>query len=547
MSVGLSVPIPADGWQGSGASRAADLVASHVHEIPGGKIQSPTITIMRMTIENLRPSLRVLAIVAIGIQPLVGQDENKTEASESEHALIVTQLGWGYDINGRFCHEDAFTRPIFMIADEASDQRDYYRFNRSLGYEGVTKSGKSAREFSDQLAASAGVSYEGGAFSGELELEYGYQKSGKSERSYVVDQRSITRFRVRLEGAKIRPEVQVAIDTADPETVIRTYGAFYASDLYYGAKLSFRSSAENTEETKNESIDARVVASGWGVTGKASASRELNSLESKLASNATLKAYGGDAGVLTQSNFSDEKYEEWQNSIKEGNIALAHFGSNSLKPIWDLATTGARQQQLKATAIRLYPKIEIMIAKVTPPPRELTEVEKFALLRKDKAAYHQNVHIYLQEVTAQDQGGEYVTDAHNGTDWYFPILGSKPQKIKLSRVDRQNAHLKNGDEVWMWYDGSDVGSWNPRWQSDRWLYVGANQNAAHWCENGSGAQYNWRIYIKGRDAADKEVIKEGDQVYIENAGYPGKYLQREQGKFLDCNAGAKYWLMKIAR
>ncbi len=464
-------------------------------------------------------SLSVGMAVLLFNLPGAFAQEDKTSATASEHQLIRSQLGYGYNINGKYCNRDSFTEAIFEIPKDGSEQESAYDFTRDPAFEGGTTSGSDSRQFTQSLAAKAGASYEGAAFSGELNAEFNFNENSTSESSFILDQRALTLFRVTMTTRTIKPEVRADIDQMPAEQFIRKYGTHYARDLYYGGNVTFRSSATNTSSDKAESFDVSAVASGWGAKGSASVKSDLNETEKKLRSNVTLKSYGGQPGVVTQTNFDDSTFDAWKETVP-ANIGLAAFGSRSLVPIWELASTPTRMNELKAAATRLNPVLKTAGAR---------KAELRAQLRSYKA--------YGEIIYLQESGGDYVTDAHNGTDWYFPVLGNKPQKVEIRRTDygKTDNVLRNGDTVWFWYQGSDVADWNARWKEDRWLYVGENQDAAHWCENGSGAQYEWNIFIKGVDPATKEIIRAGDEVAIESRGYGGRYLVREQGKFLDAN------------
>ena len=470
-----------------------------------------------------------VACVLLAPFSAIADDENKTGASESEHGLIVTQLGWGYDINGRYCHEDAFMRPIFEVSDDADRQKEFYRFNRSLGFDGTTKSGKSASEFAQQLAVSAGISYEGGAYAGELQAEYGFDTRTKKDRSFVMDQRSITRFRVRLKpNVKVIPKVQRDIDNAPAMEVIKKYGAYYARDLYYGGNLTFRSSAENTEKSKNDSINVKVVASGWGVSGNAGVSGEMNSLETELSSNMRLKAQGGDAGVLTQSNFSDDRYQEWQSTIKSGNIALAKFGSQSLAPIWDLASTPKRKGELKAAAVKLNPKMVIAKTKPKALPEPIRLVSRIHL------EHHFHVPVFVSGVKGK-----------------YPIHGNSKAEIHLYHKWAQDATTPNNNRQYELRNGSPIrlamvnqGTGNNVWftiQSGKDMYLS---------DNGSQPKAQWKIW-KGNSKHTglildtNLVIRDGDWIALENAAYNKRYLRHDNDEYFDIQNEGEYGFFKI--
>ncbi|MCA9450133.1 MAG: hypothetical protein KC931_23625, partial [Candidatus Omnitrophica bacterium] len=202
---------------------------------------------MKKTFSHSRFRRRLLSFVTFGalssatVSQVWSQDD-KITASIREHEIIMLTLGRGYRTNGKYCSRQEFTRPIFAIPEDAADQKQAYTFGPLTGLEYVQEGGSSAQEFSKELGASAGVSYNGGTFSGEITANYSYDSTSKEEASFVIIQLALDYFSAELKkGLPVIPEVQKDIDSMGAETLFYTYGTHFAQKLYYGGNLTFRS------------------------------------------------------------------------------------------------------------------------------------------------------------------------------------------------------------------------------------------------------------------------------------------------------------------
>ncbi len=378
--------------------------------------------------------------------------------------------------------------------------------------------GSTIKDYSSKLSASVGVSGSAGMFSASVSTSFNSEAYESSENSFYTLKKVYHYYRLDLdmERATLLPQVKADIDNMPPNQLFDKYGTHYVKSAFIGARVVLNTYINKSEYSNATNFSASLKASYGAVSGDASVSTDTEESTRKFSSNSSLQIYGGDpllsGNILNGLGNKKQNYDAWVASTKvvDGHT-LADFGNQGLQAISDLASTPARQADLKK-ALNEY-----LESKGTPLPVPKTLVKKNSVFGLQSAdSRWVSIPLFKGFV-----GGAVYYPLVVGTEnvaGFFTFEPSSSEKI----MHGANVTIRFvADKLYPhWNEGKTEVEQNQDWLKKNFLKVGGGIIPhAHYWDNSSDC--NW--VIQKVDGRDGDPIFDGDQVYIYHSNQK-KYL-----------------------
>ncbi|MEM7012657.1 MAG: MAC/perforin domain-containing protein, partial [Verrucomicrobiota bacterium] len=249
-------------------------------------------------------------------------------------------LGYGYDaMSNQFGYADRLavkSAKIFDVSPEHRMVTSYLETKTNI----IKTFGKTASEYSQNLAAGLeiGVSY--GAFSGEVSSKIGGANSTAKDRALFtqMDKRVVAFAVLRMKEQKVYsyrsswgfypppsvslensfvPEapvnpaflkdVEAAFrDGGGAKSIIDKYGTHYITGLTFGGRMDITRTESSSVETNRNSMSLAVEASYGVVSGKATLDKSSSESNSRSDSETLLTFNGGELVGLNAENYFDQ-------------------------------------------------------------------------------------------------------------------------------------------------------------------------------------------------------------------------------------------------
>lgn len=272
-------------------------------------------------------------------------------------------VGYGYDVFGEYANQKSkkryclFTYANYTKSIVGSKQFDIPKnvivedvsahFNKSI-------SGKSKRDYSKSLSAEAGLKYEGFLFEGTINASYSKYLSGKEQTFYFTFMDANSKRRISLDiigddisllKTMLEPRFSTNIDNMDPKLLFETYGTHYIASAYIGGRTDFISKSIISDKASAADISSAVEAKYVSFSGNAKTDSNFDIKLIDAQTQTKLIVVGGNSEYA--NNISDPiSYKKWASGIAEMPV-LCDFDKNSLRPIWEFASTPARRKLLE--------------------------------------------------------------------------------------------------------------------------------------------------------------------------------------------------------
>jgi len=284
----------------------------------------------------------------------------------------LKNIGRGYNVFGRYASGLSLLNVVLDAEKlDKAGQIEYFPIN-SAEFREIE--GTSLEVYAKDMTTSASV--KGGylGFKASAEINFSSSYRSQSTSYYNTIQYLIMKDHLFIKAScnyrnYLLPEVKTLLDTGKlngesktPEWIFENYGGYVLVNGIFGGRLEYHVTA-NSEYCGSYSNFKANVKAGYNA-GVGSISGEYNHEKAeqreKFLSNSatTVITYGGtgqDGTVLSVSQQGVSKLQEWRDSVP-GAPAFAAFGeTNALLPIWELCSTEARANELKA-AFEVYAK-----------------------------------------------------------------------------------------------------------------------------------------------------------------------------------------------
>lgn len=283
-------------------------------------------------------------------------------------------VGYGYNILGEYASPDGVTKQIVKWND--MDDKDLFQYNSpSAEFFERTVTGSSLEDLAQNLSASLNFKASYCGFKGEVGASFKGGTTSNEYNEYAISyvEYKVTDIAIVCSDEEIKqwltPGAKAAINGTSPEyqgtegvkKLFSEFGTHLIKKADLGGRLKYNLSVDVSKVTGHYDIAAYAKASYSNSFVDVSASLDADMKKSyennKNAMTLSFTAYGGEASKLTDKT-DKSAIETWKQSVsKDYQIfekcatALIGFGNDlnkSLLPLYNLADTEARKQEIKA-------------------------------------------------------------------------------------------------------------------------------------------------------------------------------------------------------
>ncbi len=393
-------------------------------------------------------------------------------AAQDNLAPGTDVVGFGYDIFGKYADQSSKKRYCLFKYKNWSDQvvgNKKFSVPENVYFENISKhtvktiSGSSMREYAQNLAVSVDLNVDAFLFSGSLSSDYQSTMNSKESYFYYNYMDANVKWRISLDirgddvsylREMLEPRFKNDVDKMNPSTLFSTYGTHYIASAYLGGRAENSSSTKITSTTNTESISVAVTAEYKAVSGGASTDAAYKKTLNSSNTKTELVVTGGNS-EYANSIADYDKYKAWADGIA-GMPVLCDFDKESLRPIWEFASTTERKNELKAAFNEL-----LKVNKLPDAIANSMIMNSYYYIQSnaDKNVYWDLPKFHYSAPATGGRIGLHKKD--NGADRFFKIIPveNEPQYVYLqpqnahSVVDVVNASTAPGAKICTWNNG----------------------------------------------------------------------------------------------
>lgn len=274
----------------------------------------------------------------------------KHEVLSAASALATTYLGRGINVLTWKLGDPPNGAPIVDLSTLTVDNLKINKVEQSSTIE------KSFVSFEKSFAISVGISGSYKGFSGSITSKFSSTDRTNVDSEFAEFSTIATGERHTMVipasglGGHFTEEFQDYIDSGDIGNIFEIYGTHLPTVVYVGGMIRYYCWSKTTEtlSTQEFSVDAQakydVVLKSIGA--KTSISHKTEEEAKHVSGSTTLEVHGGSqVASLNLTGMKDNSFVEWAKTV-DANPAFLKFGQGCLKPVWELASTPERQEEI---------------------------------------------------------------------------------------------------------------------------------------------------------------------------------------------------------
>ena len=272
-------------------------------------------------------------------------------------------VGKGYDITGNYADYNSAMERIFEVAADDDGNPIIIAGTETFPIEVLASNkgsdfneffGKSLSEYQTKFSNRLGIEASYGIFSGHLKTSFDIDDQSSTSKEFATIMQVVTirayKMPFDIEKSMISPKAQVAIDTLDPKILFQRFGTHYIWQADVGGRVdyNFTKNYNSSEKDFNLAVEARIAVEGKVASGSVENETKFKNFQKKIEENGSYKitVRGGKQDVAATMRNDRTAFGEWSNSVKE-EPTLCRFNKDSLRPIWLLASTDERKQEIQ--------------------------------------------------------------------------------------------------------------------------------------------------------------------------------------------------------
>ncbi len=416
--------------------------------------------------------INIIILIAFLIGPFAGF------AQESRLAPGQDIVGYGYDVFGKFADNSSMKNYCLFDWDDSYTKvfgGELYSIPgkvmlKNIGEKVKTEvSGMDQRSYAKSFSASVGIGYDAMIFSASVEATFSKSSSGSQAEYYHTIRDANRIWQIAIDERydhrnMLKPEVKRDIDIMEPAKLFDIYGTHYIAAAYLGGRADYTSITKISEIMNTQQIGAAVSASYHAISANVSTDVSKEEKEIQQNTRSSLTVTGGNAEFANDiSNY--EAYANWAAGIRDLPV-LCDFDKKSLIPIWELASTQARKNQLKVyfekVMLKNY-KLPEAMANIVMLANKLYRIKSKGTDKYwDLGGYNVGADGKRGKVKLWDSDLKKVN--YEGADRFYKIIPHntetdyvflEPQHVSGMSVDIQGGSDKPGAQLHLWNRGNN--------------------------------------------------------------------------------------------
>jgi hypothetical protein len=281
-------------------------------------------------------------------------------------------LGRGIDLFECEPFEPPSTKPAALLSSSLPEN---FRQIESLPATDLNEVyADSLLEMTHSLTVEAGLKGSYGVASGSIESKFGFSESRTEKRHlmqlYYFSSAASYSITKSKEGLKplLDPDFKVALEKGNVDDLFKTYGTHLIVKMIVGGKAEYFCQSSDLSSISKKDFRVAAQAKYGSAGGSVEGSGSVESIDSKkqqlVSGSLRITTRGGDPKWANM--LRDGSWSAWIDSIKTYPAFLGFDKHNGLMPIWDLAATDARKNEIiKAYRIRAAKALRTEILSVT--------------------------------------------------------------------------------------------------------------------------------------------------------------------------------------
>lgn len=281
-------------------------------------------------------------------------------------------IGFSYDVFSYYANPKGVKRQLFNFADqiEVNAADSSWLLSTDFQMQMIEDSSQSHFEarvkdnYSRDLAASVNLSGSYSFFSASIESDFSSKISSQTDTTYTHIIANVEKWKLSLKDdiqglqSKMTADFKDKLANMDPNELFERYGTHFLSEVIVGGRANFVATTKTSSFESESELKVAAEASFKQVSSKDSVTNK-EAVE-KFESNSTSSLYtiGGSAPADIRNN---EEYAAWLKSIDKQPV-FCTFTTDSLTPIWKLAETENRQEELEAVTQTFVPSYVMQLA-----------------------------------------------------------------------------------------------------------------------------------------------------------------------------------------
>lgn len=270
-------------------------------------------------------------------------------------------IGYGYDIFGLYADKRSLKTLLIKEFSNYEQQKvGDTVFNVPMDTSAIslfrstldTVSGKTISEYQSALTSKVNSNGHYKLFFASLDASFSKSNQMKEEEDFVTSVNNISAWTISLDTdvkTLLRDDVSKDIDSLAPNTLFSKYGTHVLVKVVMGATARYSYAVNKNAFKSNLSIEETAKASyrhgtyQLTVEEEAQYEKDINSFNS--SSELSIDVRGGDPrlGAMIET---EGKFQEWAATAFEY-AELIDFTTDSLQPIWTLASSQSRATELE--------------------------------------------------------------------------------------------------------------------------------------------------------------------------------------------------------
>lgn len=414
----------------------------------------------------------------------------------------VEFLGRGYDvITGKFADPYSLKSSVLNLNKLAEAKRLFK--DEGSGTDSRYVEGKSAKSYSKEMATKVGVSGGYLYFRGSVNVNFSSSSLTETDRRFATLVSDLSQYRIEIDDRHLNffdyldPIFKQDINNPEisPKEIFQMYGTHVVRSIKMGGRLDYNATANSIYNSESHNFETEVKASfnaafaSANINHQNSQSTTSTSFEENCETN--IKAYPAYQG---SNSLNPADYRAWL-ELAQKNPAMVDFGQERpLIPIWNMATTQVRRNQLKMgyeqyaaenqhippsvinciNGIRLHPqpvgttlagldeKIIIdpvtnekweLIANVSPHNMRNTDIQQQIYVRRGPSDLESKppvVAVFLVNET-QGENAKAIFDKYWGNDPTARLWGDGGESGSDPSLNSYISNLPVGDKLKLYY------------------------------------------------------------------------------------------------